>query len=84
MESGKVLLGVLGGVAAGALLGILFAPDRGSETRKKIKDKGKGYADNLKGYADELKGKIDEIKQDVNNKYGNFVGEAKDMIKKEV
>jgi len=78
MESGKVFLGVLGGVAAGALLGILFAPEKGSKTRKKIMNKGKGYAD-------ELKGKFDEIKQDVNHRYESFIGEAKDMVaKKEV
>lgn len=35
MNSGKVVLGALAGLAAGALLGILFAPDKGSETRKK-------------------------------------------------
>ena len=35
MSKGKLLLGVLAGVAAGALLGILMAPDKGSETRKK-------------------------------------------------
>lgn len=77
MESGKVFLGVLGGIAAGALLGILFAPEKGSKTRKKIMNKGKGYAD-------ELKGKFDEIKQDVTNKYESFIGdgEAKNMVSK--
>jgi len=47
MSSGKVLLGVLAGVAVGATLGILFAPDKGSNTRRKIKDKGDDYADDL-------------------------------------
>ena len=36
MKSGKVLLGVLAGAAAGALLGILFAPEKGTKTRKMI------------------------------------------------
>jgi len=36
MDSGKVFLGVLAGITAGALLGILFAPAKGSETREKI------------------------------------------------
>lgn len=47
MSSGKVLLGVLAGVAIGATLGILFAPDKGSVTRKKISDKSDDYADEL-------------------------------------
>ena len=39
MDGGKVVLGVLAGVAVGALAGILFAPDKGSETRRKISKK---------------------------------------------
>jgi gas vesicle protein len=45
MKSGKVLLGVLAGLAAGAALGILFAPDKGSSIRKKISKKSEEYAD---------------------------------------
>ena len=47
MSSGKILLGVLAGIAVGATLGILFAPDKGSKTRKKIREKGDEYADEL-------------------------------------
>ena len=36
MSKTNVVIGVLAGVAVGALIGILFAPDKGSETRRKI------------------------------------------------
>jgi len=69
MSSGKVLLGVLAGVAAGALLGILFAPDKGSVTRKKIAKQGEDFADELKAKFDELvdsmSEKYDNVKEDI-------------------
>jgi gas vesicle protein len=48
MKSGKVVLGVLAGLAAGAALGILFAPDKGTNTRKKIGKKKDEMLDDVK------------------------------------
>lgn len=48
MKSGKVILGVLAGLAAGAALGILFAPDKGTNTRKKIGKKKDEMLDDVK------------------------------------
>jgi gas vesicle protein len=71
MSSGKLLLGVLAGVAAGALLGILFAPDKGWNTRKKISKKGEDYAEALKEkfkeFLDEFSEKFEEVKEDVSD-----------------
>lgn len=70
MSSGKLLLGVLAGVAAGAVLGILFAPDKGSETRKKIAKKGEDYADGIKekfnNLLDDLSQKVDGVQAKAN------------------
>jgi len=54
MKSGKLLLGVMAGLAAGALIGILFAPDKGSVTRKKMYEIGDEYAEELKGKFSDL------------------------------
>ncbi|MDI9311055.1 MAG: YtxH domain-containing protein [Limnohabitans sp.] len=73
MESGKTVAGVLLGIGVGALLGVLFAPAKGSKTRQRIMDKGQDYADDLKG-------KFDELYQDVSSKYDGFLEEAKSAL----
>jgi len=43
----KVLSGFLAGAAIGTITGILIAPDRGSNTLKKIKDESKHLKDDI-------------------------------------
>jgi gas vesicle protein len=73
MKNNKALLGFLGGIAAGALLGVLYAPDKGSKTRKKIKQKGGKYADDAKD-------KAEEILENFSQKYETLKAESKDLI----
>ena len=49
MTTKQVLLSVVAGVAAGATIGVLFAPDKGTETRKKIAQKSREYSDTVTG-----------------------------------
>jgi gas vesicle protein len=73
MESGKTAVGVVLGIGVGVLLGVLFAPAKGTKTRKRIMHKGQDYAD-------ELKGKFDNLYQEVTDKYENFLEEAKSVM----
>lgn len=47
MSSSKTTLGFLGGLAIGATIGILLAPDKGVETRKKIVQNGLVISDDF-------------------------------------
>ena len=71
MSTSKVLLGVVVGLAAGAMAGILMAPDSGSNTRRKISTRGQGYVDDLRSrfndFLDGFMSHVDSIKEDAND-----------------
>jgi len=47
-NSSKVLIALGAGMAIGGLLGVLFAPAKGTDTRKKISDTANNLSDKLK------------------------------------
>jgi len=75
MSTGKVLLGVLAGLSAGAVLGILFAPDKGTETRRKISKKSSDFRNGIKD-------KFNEFVDNVSDKFESVKEEAEDFTEK--
>lgn len=72
MKTGKFLAGILSGAAIGAIAGILFAPKKGTETRKNITEKGNEYMYGAKSkyndLADNLSHRYDTVKSKVRGK----------------
>ena len=73
MNSSKIVLGVLGGIAVGAIAGVLFAPAKGTETRKKIVKKGSDYSNDFKN-------KFEDFYGNVTNKYENVMDDATEFV----
>ncbi len=65
MKPIHVISAIIGGAIAGAAVGLLFAPEKGSDIRKKIKEvlREKGIClkkEKMDQLVDEIEGKIEE------------------------
>lgn len=71
MASTKSFLSILAGLAAGAAIGILYAPDKGWKTRARVKKAAANGYEDLKENLGDLGTKVDEktaeAKETINN-----------------
>jgi len=69
----KVFTGFSLGLLAGAVAGLLYAPDKGDKTRKKLKKQyDKTYKDSIK--------KVDDLKSTMNKEIENVSSKGKETI----
>jgi len=93
MINGKVFWGIVTAAAAGAVIGMLFAPEEGTQTRKKIKKKTNSLASELidalekskeraVSSAEDLKDKGQKYKDDLTDKAEELADDAADQVSK--
>jgi gas vesicle protein len=89
-DSSNAIVALLAGLAVGAVLGVLFAPSSGEETRGLIADRATGLGEDLKDKYQSVKEKVasstgdlmdlkDRVTENVKTKAGNLTQEFKDF-----
>lgn len=78
MINGKVFWGIVTAAAAGAVIGMLFAPDEGTQTRKKIKRKTNSLASELIEALEKSKDKVVKSAEDLKEKGQKYKSDLHD------
>lgn len=89
------LFAFVAGAAAGLTLGLLFAPDKGDETRRKLKETAGDAAESarararlarieLNGIRSELKDQAEDLKDDVRMKIYERLEKLESAIQKDI
>jgi gas vesicle protein len=78
----KVILGILGAAAAGVVIGMLVAPEKGKETRKRLRKTAGEWADNLSHLWESGKHAVEGGAKDLKDKAGYAKSTAEEKINK--
>ena len=84
MASNKAFWGIVTAAAVGAVIGLLFAPDEGNKTRKKIKKRTNSLASDLIDALEKSKEKAASVAGDLKNKGQQYKDQAVDTAEQYV
>lgn len=87
MNTIKAVLGIMAGMATGAVIGVLFAPEKGKDTRKKMIKRSTDLSDaideRIESKFEEYESKLDEMVKEVTGRISPLTNAKDDQRKKE-
>lgn len=81
-ELNKLLITTISGVASGLILGLLFAPDKGSKTREKLSQKGDEYFNTIRNDIAEIRSYLQKRAEATKEEFDEFGEQAKNKSDK--
>jgi gas vesicle protein len=79
-STSKILITVIGAAAAGAVIGLLIAPEKGSDLRQKIQSAANDWADQLVDLVHSSREKMGEVKNELKLRAENGLAEVREKI----
>ena len=77
MSSSNFISGVLVGALAGLTVGILMAPEKGTETRRRLREKGNDLANSVKDKFSKYTGEGEDMLDEAGNKVEDWARKGK-------
>jgi gas vesicle protein len=74
----KVILGIVGAAAAGAVIGMMLAPEKGSDIRQRVKDAANDWACQLADLFAAGKSELSNLTNKAAKKAKDMAGQAQD------
>jgi gas vesicle protein len=81
-STGKVILAIIGAAAAGAVIGMLVAPEKGSDLRKRISDTTGDWASQLSQLLATGKEQLQNLTNSATTEGENLASEAQERFNK--
>ena len=81
-STSKLILAMVGAAAAGAIIGLLIAPEKGSDLRKKISETAGDWTSQLNQLLASGKEQLDNLKGTVTSEADELASEASDRFNK--
>lgn len=83
-DTSKVVVALLAGLAAGTALGILFAPDKGTDTRDKLNESLADLGDAIRERAEEQFDQLNDFKEKIVATLKTKVNKGEETLEDEI